>query len=987
VVTSAYRRSIVLSVWLLALVASEAVGQAWTPEQALEDFEKNVRPILVSRCQSCHGADKQKGGLRLDSREAALAGGDTGPAVVPGQPEESLLVEAINHGDVAKMPPKSKLPGGEVAVLTRWVSQGAHWPAQAGDNLVSRKSPAPGFDLQARARHWSFQPVRREPLPTPRRAGWVRTPIDAWILNTLENQGLAPAPETDRRTLLRRVTFDLVGLPPTLEEIEAFLADRSPSAYESVVDRLLASPRYGERWARHWLDLVRYAETSGHEFDYDILDAYRYRDYVVRALNDDLPYDQFVVEHLAGDLVKPYRRNRSEGFNESILGTGFFFLGEGTHSPLDTRDDEAARIDNQIDVLSKTFLGLTVACARCHDHKFDAITTRDYYALSGFLQSSRHQHVQIDDPASDQAVITRLTALKDAISQLFPKTSPVTDNQASVSPSALFEDFRTSGYENWFVSGAAFGAGPSRLGDFMVTTDQGESSVQAIEPGWAHSGLISSRLVGVLRSRTFSIESNYLDFLAYGQSGQINLVIDGFEKIRSPIYGGLTLKVDAADPRWYRMDVRMWKGQTAYLELADGGTVDYTKGKTAYNDGSGFLAVGEIRQSDEASLPPPAVARQARSLKGGEASRPRLDALLEQYRLEEAKLASPRFALAILDGTPEDQRVLIRGNTRTPGELVPRRFLEVFEPAGASSFARGIASERGSGRLELAQRMVDPANPLVARVLVNRLWKHHFGQGLVSTPDDFGVMGRPPTHPELLDELAARFVDSGWSIKAMHRLMVLSSTYRMSSRPDEAADEVDPTNQLLHRMNVRRLEAESIRDTILSVSGRLDTKLSGPAIPPHLTPFMEGRGRPAQSGPLDGDNRRSLYLNVRRNFPNSMLLAFDAPTPFSTMGKRNVSNVPAQALALLNDPFVLQQAKAWASRLLRAEEAKPSRRTILERAYLLAFGRPPNAIEHARGLAFLDALAPEGSSVAAEQEAWEEFCHVLMNVKEFIYVN
>ena len=406
----------VLMVFGLVVIAQRGQAEPPPDPSALEFFEREVRPLLVGRCQECHGAKKQKGDLRLDSRAAVLAGGSTGPAVVPGKAGESLLVDAINYGDLYQMPPKSKLPASEIAVLTRWIDMGAPWPGD--DRPKSAAKVAAAFDLEARAKHWSFRPIRAPEPPEVRDRAWPKDAIDRFILAALEAKGLAPAPEADRRTLIRRATFDLIGLPPEPAEIDAFLEDESPDAFEKVVDRLLASPHYGERWGRHWLDLVRYAETAGHEFDYDLPDASGYRDYVIRALNADLPYDQFVVEQVAGDLLDPPRRHPTEGFNESILGTGFFFLGEGTHSPVDLREEEAQRLDNQIDVFSKTFLGLTVACARCHDHKFDAISTKDYYALAGYLQSSRSVQAFIDPPDRIAPLVAELKALKATMEDL-----------------------------------------------------------------------------------------------------------------------------------------------------------------------------------------------------------------------------------------------------------------------------------------------------------------------------------------------------------------------------------------------------------------------------------------------------------------------------------------------------------------------------------------------------------------------------------------
>jgi len=1005
-----------------APAGSEA--EAKVDAASVEFFEKSVRPILATRCQRCHGPAKQKGGLRLDARGAILAGGRTGPAVVPGNPKESLLVDAINYGETYQMPPKSKLPAAEIATLTDWVQKGAHWGVEtrAGTSNPKAAKEAGKSDqvskeiFQERAKYWSFQPIRRVTPPTGStgRRDWTRNPIDRFILAALEQRGLTPAPEAEKRTLIRRLSFDLTGLPPTPVEVEAFLGDSSPGAYEALVERLLASPRYGERWARHWLDLVRYAETAGHEFDYDIPNAFRYRDYVIRALNADLPYNQFVIEQIAGDLLDVSRRHPAEGFNESILGTGFYFLGEGTHSPVDVREDEMRRIDNQIDVISKTFLGLTVACARCHDHKFDPITNKDYYALAGFLHSSRYQQAPIDSPERIAAHVRRLrtaketivTALRDARA-ILPEPirgqvatavcrhadETIAAGKAPISPTTsgserkdlVFEDFHRDSYDGWYVTGDAFGERPSVAGDLRLVLEGRSPRLVTVPAGLAHSGLDSDRRVGVIRSRTFTIENRFIHTLVAGRGGKINVVVDGFEKIRDPIYGGLTITVNHGDePRWLTQDVGMWLGHTAYLEIADGAIVDFRGATTHIEDGHGYIAVDEIRMSNRPApvMSPPksggeldlgAVVGALRSARSNLADR--LTAALEKARTVEASLPDPTLALSIADGTGVNERIHIRGSHNNLGEVVPRRFLEVL---GGSDPPTSTPAA-GSGRLELAQRMVNPSdNPLLPRVLVNRIWKHLFGEGIVKSTDDFGAMGRKPSHPDLLDWLAAEFIARGWSIKEMQRLMVTSSTYRMTSVPNEVAERLDPPNTYLHRMNVRRLEAEAIRDTLLSVSGRLEPTLYGPSVPVYLSRFMDGRGRPGRSGPLDGDGRRSIYLNVRRNFLHPMFLAFDAPVPFSTMGRRNVSNVPAQALTLMNDPMVVGQARLWAERVV----AGPGRsaRARLDTLYMIAFGRPPTEQEALASLAFLDG---QDQTLLA----WADLCHVLINIKEFIFVD
>ncbi len=911
--------------------------------------------MLVNRCQSCHGGEKSKGGLRLESKAEALAGGLTGPAIVPGKPEESLLVEAINYGDALQMPPKSKLPPEEITTLTKWVEQGAPWPVGPASTGGAKVKP---FDLKERSKHWSLRPVQNPAVPEVLDQAWPINPIDRFVLAKLETRGLKPAGEADKRTMIRRLTFDLIGLPPKPEEVEAFLADTSPDAYEKLVERLLASPHYGERWARHWLDLVRYAETSGHEFDYEIPLAYRYRDYLIKAFNADVPYNQFVVEHLAGDLLPEPRRDPQTGTNESVLGTGFFRLHEGVHSPVDLKEDGAAKIDNQIDVMSKTFLGLTVACARCHDHKFDAITTKDYYGWNGILASSRHTLAFLDPPSTLEPKLAELAAIREQVASRYEGFFDIAQPNEANTPDLVFEDFNRSTYANWFVNGQAFGPGPTQPNSWRIKRD----SVEALEPGVAHSGAISDRLRGVLRSKTFTLNKPYLHYLAAGKGGRINVVIDGFEKIRSPIYGDLTHDIDHEAFHWNTMDLAQWVGHQAYIEIDDGATVDFTGGQTRVRDGKGYIAVDEIRFGDGPS--PNLPKRSAPESFGTAEKLEEIRPLLAKYREIEATLPEPTLGQAMTDGNGIDSKIHIRGSTKTLGEVAPRRLLEVF---GDGSTAN---PPEGSGRLELARRIVEPANPLTSRVLVNRLWHHHFGRGLVASLDDFGAMGREPTHPELLDYLATRFINEGSSIKAMHRLIVNSRSYRMSSQLTPEGDKLDPSNELWHRRDVRRLEAEAIRDAILTVSGRLDEKMYGP-------------GRPGHSGPLDGDGRRSLYINVRRNFLTPMLLAFDFPTPSSTMGRRNVSNVPAQALTLMNDPFLIGQAKVWAAKV-RKDPNVPIAESI-ETMYREAFGRPPSDDERSAALGFLDEQI-KAYGKPDDPRAWADLAHVLFNVKEFVAV-
>jgi hypothetical protein len=998
------------------------------PRPSAEDvafFEARVRPVLATNCASCHSGSMPASGLRLDVPALVGKGGARGLAVVPGKPDASLLVRAVRYADPnLRMPPAGKLPAEQIAALEEWVRRGA--PVPASTALPPPVSDARPFSLAARRKHWAYQPVRRVPVPPVRDRGWVRNPVDAFVLAKLEAAGLRPAPPADRRTLLRRVTFDLTGLPPTPAEIDAFLADRSPNAYEKVVDRLLASPTYGERWARHWLDLVRYSETLGHEFDYDIPNAYQYRDYVIRALNRDVPYDQFLREHIAGDLLPVPRRDPRTGWNESIQGTGFWWLGEGKHSPVDVKQEQADRIDNQIDVFGKAFLAQTLSCARCHDHKFDPIPARDYYGLYGVLASSRYQQATLEPLSAFAESVRRCDAVRTTLPrraiadawQASLTSLPEVDLRAAMPAGAGAG--RPPGYplpplDRWRSSGEAFSR-VAQPGDLVLAGDPDRPALALIARPTAHSALRSRRLEGALRSPTFVIDRSFLHLKLSGVRGRLHVVVENFTLIRDPIYGALAQTIDTPEPTWRTIDVHLWEGRRAYVELSDGPLANLTQDPLSPPDepSDAWLRLDGARLSDS-SLPPTRTSSLAgkpmaevRAALLGTLSRwaqdtlsagdtdalDVLDRLLRAGVLDTRPLASAARALvaidagvpvpvrapAMCDGNGEDEHVFLRGSYRTPGEIAPR-----LRPAFCFREASPAAPVAGSGRLELSQWIANPSHPLTARVLVNRLWEHHFGRGIVATPDDFGHMGERPTHPELLDWLAGQFVrpakegGAGWSLKAMHRLIVLSATYRMSSSAAAAGPSVerrDPANALLHRMPVTRLEAEAIRDAILAVSGRLDRTLYGPPVSVYLTEFTEGRGRPEQ-GPLDGGGRRSIYQAVRRNFLSPWMLAFDFPTPASTMGRRSVSNVPAQALAMMNGPFVREQAGVWASHLL----AETTGATVGRRVALLyesAYGRPPSADEVEAARAFLGGRDDHAS--------WSDLCHVLLNVKEFLFV-
>ena len=931
-------------------------------DPGIEFFEREIRPILADSCYECHSAtaEKLKGGLYLDSRHGVLEGGDLGPAVVPGDVEKSRLIESIRYGNVdLQMPPKSRLGDDQVKALEKWVSIGAPWPA-GGENNGGRRE---AFDLEARkAAHWCWQAPREHPVPDVANASWPLDPIDHHVLARLEKAGLRPAPDADRRTWIRRVSFDLTGLPPSPEAVARFIADDSESARVKAVDELLESPEFGVKWARHWLDLMRYAETHGHEFDYPIPDSWRYRDHVIRNFNADVPYDQMLVEHVAGDLLEAPRIDPASGMNESLLATASWWLGEANHAPTDVRDDEMTRIDNQIDVVSKAFLGLTVSCARCHDHKFDAISTADYYSLAGYLVSSRRQ-LAMHDPGGEIARrAARLRELQsEACAALEAKQLPAEEIRSHAD--GLIASFDDGLPEGWSTTGEAFPDQVAPAGQSRIALAD-EASVR-VPGGVVHSGLHGRKLQGALRSPTFILEQPEIHLrLAATGPVEVRVVIDGYfmQEFNQLLFGGTRLDAAALDTAgqfaWKSIagDLRKYLGHPVYLEFLD--------------RGDGYLAIDEISYQKCSGSPAPAEPVTAAALG--------IEAIFREAEEIESELPAPVYALAMTDGSPRDENIHIRGSHQSPGEVAPRRFLTALG-GGATD---GTAT--GSGRLALASEIASADNPLTARVHVNRLWHHLMGKGLVATVDDFGVMGEEPSHPELLDQLALDFVAGGWSTKAMVKRIVLSRTYRMSSDSnlqDPRAEEVDAANILLHKFRVRRLSSESIRDAILAVSGELDRAQGGPGVPPFLSSFMDGRGRPA-SGPLDGDRRRSIYTRILRNFLPPFQTTFDMPVPFTAIGRRSNSNVPAQSLVLMNDPFVIGQAGKWAQRLL--QEKDPAERIRL--AYLAAFSRETSDEERRAIDSFLESQRALLGCSDDDPALWAEFCHLLFNQKEFIFL-
>lgn len=807
------RRCGALSILLLfAVTGQPSTGRAADPGASAANtfFETQIRPLLVEHCQKCHGETKPKSGLRLTSRAAVLKGGATGPAAVPGKPEESLLIQAIRQDGDLKMPPNARLTPSQVDQLTRWVKLGLPWPENRADqSIVAARQAQHGEITDEQRRFWSFQPLHWTSPPAIHDTTWPRSAIDPFILAALEARGLRPALPADKRTLLRRATFDLTGLPPTPGEVDAFLADEAPDAFANVVDRLLSSPHYGERWGRHWLDVVRYADShdarivTGAGSIMDMTEAYRYRDWVVDAFNQDLPYDQFIINQIAGDLIAP---KEPDGINiPGIVATGMLAIGNWGGGDADKEKLLTDIADDQVDVVSRAFLALTVACARCHDHKFDPIPTEDYYSLAGIFFSS---HI-LQDPG--------------------PKTNGPPMLRIPLIPKAQLERYKQ---------------------------DQ-------------------ARLAEVERQ----------------------LRKAGREELAAVAAG---------------------------LPLSPAGTL--VAAWQFHNRQTDLVRLREKLEALKKSLPVIAYANGVQE--GG----------------------CPQSAQAGI----HDVCVHIRGRYDRLGKRVPRRFPRILAGENQAPITQG------SGRMELARWIASPSNPLTARVMVNRIWQHHFGEGIVRTPGNFGKLGERPTHPELLDYLAQQFIDSGWSIKAMHRAIMRSAAYQQASVATPETLKADPENRLFGRFNRRRLEAEEIRDALLAVAGRLDHALGGKA--------SQDFNRP----------RRTLYLMTIRSDRSTFRELFDAADSTAIIDRRSESTVAPQALFLLNHPFAVAQAKALTERV-RPDRFTDSRRGI-ELLYLILYGRPPTAPEIEIGQAVL-------ASAGTSQQRWEEYCQVLLCVNEFIYID
>lgn len=906
-----------------------------TQEQA-DFFERNVRPIFVNRCSSCHGERVSMAGLNLTTAEGFLKGTDTGPVVSPGDPSASRLLRAVGYAGKIKMPPGGRLPDAEIETLTKWVEMGTPWP----------KSDAPAKNAPKDARFWAFQPVRAYPPPKVDRGDWVRNPIDQFVMAKLEDNALTPSAPAERLTLLRRAKLDLHGLPPTEEEIREFLSDTGPGAFARLVDRLLASPRYGEQWGRHWLDVARYADSTGLDEDLRLPYSWRFRDYVINSFNEDLPYDRFVREQLAGDLIPAVRPREINA--QGIVATGFLALGP---KPLAQQDKLRVLydvVDEQIDTTSKAFMGITVACARCHDHKFDPISTRDYYSLASIFASTRYFE---DIKAFVSKVYFEPLAPHDVYERYRQSQERVKARELQIEALLNTEARRYS--DSRLLP---------RLPDYMVGANEVYAGGKTVVDVASRDHLDQKTL------------EKWVDYLKPGSEFRPYL-----EQWHEATGSSVRQTADRYQEK-FRAVSKQWGAELSKWEENVAAAVRLNqKAPDKPNFEGGAFGTGDARFFADVTAPEGAFGvsvKEQEALLSAESKRRLAELRQELDEMKKSAPPEPPMACAVTEGESVQQRVLIRGNHQSPGDPVAKQFPVVL--AGNSQ----PPIEHGSGRKELAEWLTRADHPLTSRVMVNRIWQWHFGEGIVRTPNNFGSTGDRPSHPELLDYLAQKFVEQGWSIKSMHRMIMLSSTYQMSSHSSEDAREKDPGNRLLSHFSRRRLTIEEMRDSFLAVDGSLDLTMGGRIADGLKADEYEKR----PSFNPDKIARRSVYLPLVRNKLPSVFKLFDFVDTTASSESRTESNIAPQALFMMNSEFIHERSHSLAS-LLLADRAAPNAARV-ERAYRMTLARTPTPQEVEVALSYLKKYPTNGHAEAEPNvAAWDSFCRVLLASNEFNYVD
>jgi len=1092
---------------LILLAATVVAGTACADDAGdAAFFETKIRPLLIAKCYECHSGEKAKAGLRVDSRDALLTGGESGPAAISGKPEESLLIDVVGYRNVVQMPPKAKLSEADIAALTDWVRRGLPWPNSkpAAPVATPAASVANEFTDEQKS-FWAFQPITRQSSPVTRTASWARSPIDHFILAELEAQRLGTARPTDRRTLIRRVTLDLTGLPPTPDEVTEFLTDSSADALERVIDRLLASPRYGERWGRHWLDIARYADSNGLDENLAYANAFHYRDYVIRAFREDKPYDQFLTEQIAGDLLEP-----NAGF-DPLIATGFLSLGAKMLAEDDPVKMQMDIIDEQVDTIARAVMGLTMGCARCHDHKFDPLTTEDYYGLAGVFKST-----QTMDTFSVVARWHERPLATPSQLQHRDELLQLADSQQQA-VNQLKDDVASAVLADAYRNAAAYLLAATRelqVADHLKNTkprgnephpEQIAGAILLEAEDYSRGNVLKDRTnygkeIGVLVNRGETPNFTEHDF-EVATPGQYQLEIRYAAAGSRPVkvfVNGLLAKSDAASKPTgsWTPETQTWSVEAVVLlkaglnlirleqpqffphidkllltpvnELAgelppantDIGAARlrpsiqplWTKAleKSRSNSKSiltawhQFLAAGRLTL--DSAIPENGVARllgdhqpeslanlaerykqlfeeaqqQWTDLKASDVGRhakslsdpvlesarmlladpkeplaaaadidptfePELIARLNaaQEELTVRKTAIPKFqeVMAVSESKPENLKIHLRGSHLTLGREVFRRLPRILSETESRELTEG------SGRLQLARWLTKADHPLTSRVMANRIWQWHFGQGLVRSPDNFGRLGERPTHPALLDWLANEFSTRGWSMKSMHRLMLTSATYQQSTEFNAGAALADPENRLLWRFHRQRMDVEVLRDSLLAISGQLDETNGGTLLPTANRAYVTSTANVNPA--IYGSHRRSVYLPVVRSALFEVFTAFDFADPSTLAGQRDQTTVAPQALFMMNSPFVLEQVRHLVEQLSASNSDSVEGR--LRRLYNIAYGRDPSELELRRAEAYLERLKTEmssgdGETANIEARAWISLCRAVLSANEFVYV-
>jgi len=928
-------------VTLFALAISSTLLRGQSPAQ-VELFEKNARPIFAGKCQGCHNAKLKSGGFDLSSPEGMKEAAASGIFGTAAEPEKSPILQALSYENRLKMPPQGKLPTETISAVREWVAAGAPIPASAPDSLLSGTGVRPvairGVITDADKNFWAFKPIQRVTPTATRRKDWADNPIDGFILANLEKNGIEPSAQADKTTLLRRATFDLIGLPPTKSEIADFLADNSPKAFEKIVDRLLSSPRYGERWGRNWLDVVRYADSTGSDEDHRYPHAWRYRDYVIQAFNDDMPYNQFVREQLAGDILAA-DSNSGVGYR-GIVATGLLALGRKELAQKDLPLKRYDVVDDQIDVTSKALLGLTVTCARCHDHKFDPISTKDYYQLAAVFAST----LSYAKGETGEPVQTPL-APPGQFEAFRKRWTDYLDIEAKIAKIINFDRAAQTYRDSEEKQIAAYMLAAYSVYDEGQTLTAASRDAKLDEQGlgrWVEYLKVKTR--PELAKWHRSTAANRREIAAQYQ-----------EEFRRSAYQ-------------YDQDLSWW--QKARTSFPSAGKIAGPRPQPSKEKDPFFVATwvekGPLYRSEEDQIVAllPEQAAQIRTLIAEAAD------LEKQLPTEEIPMAS-----AVREGETMHQKVFLRGDYHSLGDPVEPTVLSILRLSAPAPPVR-----TKSGRLELADWIVDPRNPLPPRVIVNRIWQGHFGTGIVRTPDNFGRLGDRPSNPELLDYLAQTFMDNGWSIKKMHRAIMLSKTYQMSAVYDAEKKNKDPEDRLMSRYPRQRLSIEEIRDAYLMIGGDLDLTMGGTLDPGVGTDGETSESRLSMSP--ESTNRRSVYLPLRRSNLPTLYELFDFGDATSPQGDRSTTTVATQALFVMNSPLVNRAAKSIADNILTQEKQDKRR---IEEAYIRILDRPPDPKEIDSGLTYMQSLRRKWSEID-ELKAWQSLCHALMASNEFIYV-